>query len=241
MAIYKNKLQEIIDKILPFKNRRQSMLKSILPYSYMAEYLINIPKLGKWEKKYHPEKVVKNRFLLYDYLNKEIIKNEKISYLEFGVFEGLTINYWSKINNNPKSRFVGFDTFTGLPEDWVASPLATHDNSEYNANGVIPKVSDKRISFIKGYFQKTLGNFVDKSNLTSRLVIHSDSDLYSSTLFVLSKLDDYMAPGTIVIFDEFNSVLNEFRAFDDYTSSYMRDFKIICSTPNLVQVAIEFV
>jgi hypothetical protein len=50
-----------------------------------------------------------------------------------------------------------------------------------------------------------------------------------------------MAPGTIVIFDEFNSVLNEFRAFDDYTSSHMRDFKIICSTPNLVQVAIEFV
>ena len=114
MAIYKNKLQEIVDKILPFKKRRQSMLKSILPYSYLAEYLINIPKLAKWEKKYHPEKVVKNRFLLYDYLNKEIIKNEKISYLEF-------------------------------------------------------------------------------------------------------------------------------RAFDDYSSSHMRDFKIICSTPNLVQVAIEFV
>ncbi len=241
MAVYTSKLQEIIDKILPFKNKRQSLLKNILPYSYMAEYLINIPKLKKWEKNHQSEKIVQNRFLLYDYLNNEVVNDKEITYLEFGVFKGVTIDYWSKINTKLKSKFIGFDTFTGLPEDWVASPLATHDNSEYNANGVIPNFPDNRVSFIKGYFQETLGEFVDNLNYKSRLIIHSDSDLYTSTLFVLSKLDKHIVPGTIIIFDEFNSVLNEFKAFDDYSSSHMKNFKIICSTPNFVQVAIEFV
>lgn len=241
MAIYKNRAQKVLDQILPFKNRRQEMLKCFLPYSYIADYLINVPKLKKWEEKNPTDKIVENRFRLYDYLNAEVLKNKDVTYLEFGVFEGATIKYWAQINKSLESKFIGFDTFTGLPEDWVASPLSTHDNKEYNANGMVPRVIDRRVSFVKGYFQQTLGEFLDKYRPASRLIIHSDSDLYSSTLFVLSKLDKHIVPGTVVIFDEFNSVLNEFKAFVDYSSAYMKKYKIICSTPNLVQVAIEFI
>jgi len=240
MAIYKNKIHRFLDKLLPFKKKRLKILKSILPYSYTADWLINIPKIRAWEKKYQPEKVLENRFRLYDYLNQEILQNDKITFLEFGVFEGTSIKYWAKIHQHLESKFVGFDTFTGLPEDWLATPLHTHDNTEYDAGGIIPKVSDERISFVKGLFQETLGEFANKFNPTSRLIIHSDSDLYSSTLFVLSKLDKYIIPGTIVIFDEFNSPLTEFKAFIDYSSAYMRTYRTVCSTPNLVQMVVEF-
>ena len=35
---------------------------------------------------------------------------------------------------------------------------------------------------------------------------------------------------TIIIFDEFSSMLNEFRALEDYTSSYLRDYEVMAAT-----------
>ena len=40
---------------------------------------------------------------------------EDLFYLEFGVFEGQSINYWRNLNSNLDSRFIGFDTFEGMP------------------------------------------------------------------------------------------------------------------------------
>ena len=39
-------------------------------------------------------------------------------YLEFGVFEGETMRWWSQHLDTPGARFVGFDSFEGLPEAW---------------------------------------------------------------------------------------------------------------------------
>ena len=56
---------------------------------------------------------------LYQYINNKIIKNKKITYLEFGVANGDSFKEWINFNSNKKSFFFGFDTFTGLPEDYV--------------------------------------------------------------------------------------------------------------------------
>ena len=74
-------------------------------------------------------------------------------------------------------------------------------------------------------------------------MIHNDSDLYPSTLYVLSRCNDLIQPGTIIIFDEFSSVLHELRALEDYCSAYRRDYTVIGATKSpadyYAQVAIR--
>jgi hypothetical protein len=104
----KQKIHNIIRKILI----------SVLPNSYYARYLAYIPKLREWKNE-HKEKhgIFKKRYELYDFINTEVLENRPIDYIEFGVFKGRSIKYWSKINQNIKSQFYGFDTFDGLPEN----------------------------------------------------------------------------------------------------------------------------
>jgi hypothetical protein len=72
-------------------------------------------------------------------------------------------------------------------------------------------------------------------------VLNNDSDLYSSTLYVLTRAHDRLKPGTIVIFDEFSSVLNEFMALKHYCSAYRRDYEVLGATSSyFAQVAVRF-
>lgn len=176
------------------------------------------------------------RYLIYDFLNRDILNNCPISFLEFGVFRGESLRHWSSINTDPASRFVGFDCFEGLPEDW-----GKRTKGAFNVDGKIPDIDDERVSFVVGFFQHTLGSFLAKANeLDNRLVIHLDADLYSSTLYCLTMLDHLIKPGTVVIFDEFSDVRHEFSAFYDYVRSYLREFTILCHTPNYGRIAVEF-
>lgn len=230
----KQKIHNIIRKILI----------SVLPNSYCARYLAYIPKLREWKNE-HKEKhgIFKNRYELYDFINTEVLENRPIDYIEFGVFKGRSIKYWSKINQNIKSQFYGFDTFEGLPEKWTRF-LYSIGEKHFNTKGVPPTTDDKRVSFIKGMFQKTLTSFLIKNRIKNRLVINMDADLYTSTLYVLTKLDEIIVPGTIIFFDEFSSVLSEFRALEDYTSAYLREYRLLgatkASNDYYTHIAIEF-
>lgn len=146
----------------------------------------------------------------------------------FGVFNGKSIISASKINTNSKSIFIGFDTFIGLPENWVNG----YDKGSFSANGNIPQVSDKRITFVKGIFQETLKPYLDKITQlveTRQLFINMDADLFSSTLYVLSILDVLIKNGTFIRFDEFGELTDnsEFLAFMAYLRAYQCDFEII--------------
>jgi len=175
---------------------------------------------------------------LFDYINREIVPNSAIQYLEFGVWKGQSIEYFAGTNSHTDSRFTGFDTFTGLPEDWLKG-FSTVSLKYCDAGGELPQSDDTRLSFVKGLFQDTLPDFLEKYRPTGRLVIHSDSDLYSSTLYVLTRANDIIMPGTIIIFDEFNSVMHEFRALVDYCSSYRRSYDVVAATYGHTQVAIR--
>jgi hypothetical protein len=69
--------------------------------------------------------------------------------------------------------------------------------------------------------------------------LNIDRDLYSSALYCLTKLDAVVASGTIIVFDEFGSVLHEFRAVHDYLASYRRKFRVICSRDNFYTITGE--
>ena len=161
-------------------------------------------------------------------------ENEAIDFFEFGVFEGHSILGLAKNHTNPNSRFFGFDAFDdGYPESWDQ-----HKKGDYASS--IPKTNDTRIKFIKGKFQESLDGFLQTYKPENRLLVHMDADLYSSTLYVLTKLDKLFDKKTIVTFDEFGYVDKEFLAFYDYTRSYYRDYTIIQHIPGCHRVSIKF-
>jgi hypothetical protein len=96
---------------------------------------------------------------------------------------------------------MGFDTFTGLPEEWEGHAPAGH----FSTQGNVPAIDDWRVTFCKGLFAQTLPRVIDdikKLAAGRTVVVHVDADLFSSTLFVLTflwpHLDRYY-----VLFDEF--------------------------------------
>ena len=151
------------------------------------------------------------------------------------------MRYWLNLNKNKESSFYGFDTFEGLPEPFdrikFTDPIGTFTN-----DGGIPEIDDERVCFIKGLFQDTLQNFLLQFNPINPIIINNDSDLYTSTLFLLTKLDSILCNGAIIIFDEFFCSSHEFQAFYDYSQSYQKKYKIVASTHEdpPVRVAIQF-
>src|SRR5215212_7648974 len=150
---------------------------------------------------------VANRFLLYDVLSKEIVRGRSFDYLEFGVFQGESISRVAALNSNPSVRLFGFDSFEGLPHDWnPKNPRGT-----FSVNGQAPLTEDPRIAFIKGWFDQTLPAFLVGYQPQEQLWIHIDADLYGSAMSVLTLLNPYIKPGTIVVFDEVEDLMNEFK------------------------------
>jgi hypothetical protein len=205
------------------------------------DVLYNLAKVETWRREHVGADcpIFAERTDMYDYIQRELIGDEPIDYLEFGVYEGGSIKRWLQLNPHPESRFAGFDTFEGLPEQWVRinDKMQT---AAFDTGGSVPHVDDARVQFVKGLFQDTLGGFLDGFKPRSQLVVHMDADLYSSTLYALTKCDEILVPGTIVMFDEFSSVLNEFAALADYCSAYRREYDVVGATAEyFAQVAIR--
>lgn len=169
---------------------------------------------------------------VYRWLNDNFIRDEAINYLEFGVSGGHSFRWWVENLKHPDTRFTGFDTFTGLPEDWNL-----FRKGSMSSDGKYPELSDARCDFKKGLFQETLPPFLKEYSSGKRNLIHMDADLYSSTLFVLCSLAPFLHKGDIVIFDEFGVPLHEFRAFMDFTKSFYLDIELIAASNNFYQAA----
>ena len=203
-------------------------------YSRMLDRLNRQPLFLDFVRQYPDVPSFPTRETMWDHLAE--LRTGNIDYLEFGVHEGHSILHWARANKAPASRFFGFDSFEGLPETWNAA----YPKGHFDTAGCVPQTQDPRVLFVKGLFQDTLSAFLATyATGTRRLVVHVDCDLYTSALYCLTKLDPFMAPGTLVVFDEFGDVQHEFRAFTDYLSSYRRLAKLICTHDNCFTAAVE--
>jgi hypothetical protein len=199
------------------------------PFSGFFLQLAYLSKLSRWANEnkaiagndFYSKWDYNKRFLLY----ARIIANEnlvgEIDYLEFGVAEGISFNWWMKQNNNPSSRFYGFDTFTGLPEDF--GPY----KKGHFSRGSMPVLSDTRGKFYAGLFQQTLPGFLKRFENSKRKVIMLDADLYTATLFTLTTLAPLLKKGDIILFDEFVVPTHEFMAYKNFIDSYYIKLELI--------------
>lgn len=172
------------------------------------------------------------RYQLYSHvIEKENIITD-IDYLEFGVSKGYSFRWWSEQIKDANSRFYGFDTFSGLPEDWGPFKKGAMSNGN-----VPPELNDERCKFYQGLFQQTLKPFLATYQPNRRRIIHMDADLYSSTLFVLTSISPYLRKDDIILFDEFNVPRHEYKAFIDWTSSFYIEYEVLGAVNNFYQVA----
>jgi O-methyltransferase len=219
--------------------RRVVVGKGLGPFDRYVRALSSHAWVGDWVRAHPTEHTFTHRFEMYKFLQANHLGGGPIDYLEFGVWRGETIRLWSEQDRDPASRFWGFDSFEGLPEDWAGS-FKTMPKGTFDTGGALPAIDDARVGFVKGWFQTSLPPFLETFRPRNRLVVHCDADLYTSTLYVLCKLDPILKPGSIVIFDEFSSADGEARALVDYSSSFLRKYKILCKTGEFCdQVAIE--
>lgn len=222
------------------------VLGKILPDSFSFRYFSRLPQFQTWLRNYVDSQTPKfeERTALYSYLYETQIAGARIDYFEMGVWYGAAIKDWTKLDTNLDSLYFGFDTFEGLPEVWEGL-TADAEIGTFNVGGSIEnvRIEDPRVTLIQGLFQDTVPDFLEKRTFaeSEKRILHIDSDLYSSALYVLSKFDHVMKSGDIVIFDELSS-MDEFWALTDYIKAYRRDYKVLAHAGDYYQcVAIQFI
>ncbi len=145
-------------------------------------------------------------------------------WLEFGVASGQTINY---ISTFTKDKVYGFDSFEGLPEKWRDG----FDKGAFSRDGQLPAVN-KNVELIKGWFDKTLINFMKTHNKKVSF-IHMDADLYSSTKYILDVLKEHLDYDCVIVFDElvnypgFDGETGELKAFYEFITENKVDYEWI--------------
>jgi len=225
---------------------RFKLHRLVNPFSELFIYLGHLSNLSKYIAQ-NKSKFVFNDFFnaapdfekrteLYEYLLQHVLPDAPLNFLEFGVYKGKSLKWWLENHKNPESKFLGFDTFTGLPEKY-----GNYEAGTFSLEGAIPDLGDSRCHMVKGLFQDTaLTTFksVDFSRLT---IFHIDVDLYSAAHFVLACIYPYLKKGDIIMFDEFGVPLHEFRAFQDFRSSFYVNLEPIGAKNNYLAVAFKVV
>lgn len=165
-------------------------------------------------------------------------------YIELGVCTGKTINFIAALN--PHHRIYGFDSFEGLPEDWIkGSKVISKGTFAFKDPNLLPPVLHN-VELIKGPFCETLPDF-ERSHLQKKTIsfLHIDSDLYSSAACALKTLSSHIEEGTIIVFDElynFEDYENhEWKAFNEFLKQRKLKAEFIAYNIYHEQVAVRIV
>ena len=119
-------------------------------------------------------------------------------WLEFGVSIGTSTATLAECAGAADTRLYGFDSFEGLPEEWVVSDDETWSRGAFSGR---PSEVPDNVELVAGLFQDTLPGFLE-AHPGPVAFAHIDCDLYSSTDCVFSEIRDRLSVGTVVVFDE---------------------------------------
>ena len=164
-------------------------------------------------------------------------------YLEFGVFEGASINFIARElrSVDPGAVVFGFDSFRGLPEAWRSNSDVPGGLTFATGSFALerePEV-EGNVRLVRGWFNETLPAFLaglaaggGNGDPWVRL-LHVDCDLYSSALEVLRALAPFLRPRSILIFDELVNFPDfesqELRALYDFLQDKPWKFRVVAA------------
>lgn len=139
-------------------------------------------------------------------------------YFEFGCHGAFTMRTaWDTFHRLFDLTYVGFDSFEGLPE------IATIDRQEIWEKGKLAiretdfrkivtehGVPDDRLITVRGFYDVSLNSDLARSlGPKKAAVIYIDCDLYVSTVPILEFVVEFLQPGTIIVFDDWNCFLGD--------------------------------
>lgn len=150
--------------------------------------------------------------------------------VECGVWRGGMIAGMATILG-PNREYFLFDSFEGLPAareidgkaalDWQrdnTSP-AYHDNcfaGPESAEQAMRRAQAKSFHLMKGWFAETLPEFRPPLPIA---MLRLDADWYDSTMICLETLFDYVAPGGLILLDDYHTWDGCSRALHDFLSA----------------------
>lgn len=138
---------------------------------------------------------------------------------------------WTRLIRNSLSReyaVYAFDSFIGLPEDWVGTPCS---KGTFSTGKKPPDINN--VNFVVGWFEETLPEFVRTHKAEPACLIHIDCDLYSSTKTVLGSVGEFITSGTVIVFNEwiynhdYRCNDHEQKAFLEWSEENEVAFKIV--------------
>lgn len=190
------------------------------PHIRSFSWVFSLPELPK---------LYFNRWDFYDFVLNSVVSSRP--FYEYGVWRGDAFRYFIKT----LKKGYGFDTFTGLPEDWY-----TEKSGTYSSDGNVPKINGGK--FTVGKFEDTLPEFFSLERPMASL-INFDADLYSSTFCALTYSKPIIDTHTILIFDELlineNWEKDEYKALEDFCKKNNFTYTVIAVSFFTKQVAVR--
>lgn len=156
---------------------------------------------------------------------------------------GVWIGWSTRLMADASGRTVyGFDTFSGLVEDWKADDQAVVKRGTFSLTeplaqrlmldtGVslddegVPAALDRKVQFIKGTTYDTLAPFLAERPGAPIRLFHMDLDTYESCLHALETCKDRFTEGSILVFDEYLVTNAEMQAFYEFQDRYNLEWR----------------
>lgn len=136
------------------------------------------------------------------------------AYYEFGLFKGFSFWFAEQISReytDSEFLYYGFDSFEGLPKSQIdiTSPWAEGSYAA-SLDFVTAKLEQhgtqlSKVKLYKGFFSRSLfAGLRQRENFLPAAVCVIDLDIYESCVEILDFIKDYLVPGTILLFDDYN-------------------------------------
>jgi O-methyltransferase len=155
-------------------------------------------------------------------------------YFEFGCHGANTMRAaWDMFHHLLDLRYVGFDSFEGLPEIaeidrqeiWEKGKLKTGE-AEFRRICEAHGIPSERLLTVRGFYDRSLTPQLAERLLPIKAaVVYVDCDLYESTVPVLAFVRPFLQRGTVVVFDDWNCFhadpdRGERRAFREFAAAH---------------------
>jgi Macrocin-O-methyltransferase (TylF) len=171
---------------------------------------------------------------------------------------GAWIGWSTRLISDASDRTVyGFDTFTGLVEDWqvddqavvkrgtfsLSEPFAQRliRNTGVSLHDGIPDALGRKVQFVKGSTYETLAPFLADHPAAPIRLFHMDLDTYESCLHALETCKERFIEGSVLVFDEYLVTGSEMRAFYEFQSQYGLEWRYRAWGLEIMEMNVEMV